>query len=137
MNLIEQLKNNEKPFGLNTKEEQEGFGEAGKGNCLVVFGGTWSDGRSFADAAFDPDYTYRIKPDYQPEPEVEKCRVDPETLTYSRKWSPGYVCLHEALSDPDFMYFEYDSGYCSILPRIKGKPVATIPKYVVFRKATE
>ncbi len=139
MNLIEQLKNNEKPFVLNTKAEQECFEKAGPENCVILYGDRWQTTRHFSD----PDHTYRIKPDYQPEPrETEKCEVfhSKNRLYYQRDTLARL--LHEALSDPDFMYFEYEDGYQIgdyTAPRRSGgqnKP-ADIPKCVVFRKATK
>ena len=66
MSIIKQLKENKIAFGLMTQEMQDKAREIGVDNFeRMWFGGfTWreSDG-------FDPDYTYRLKPDYTEEPE--------------------------------------------------------------------
>jgi len=72
MDLIEKLKHNEKPFGLNSPEEQECFEKVGKRNCEEYSGREW--GRVMS--VFFNSHTYRIKPDYQPEPQVEKAEIE-------------------------------------------------------------
>lgn len=143
MNLIEKLKNNEKPYGLNTKEERGCFEKVGRANCLYLQPDiTWKSIDCIGGSkTFHKKDVYCIKLDYQPEPGVEKCEVDrknPYRLRYKRK-ERVWVFLHEAFSDPDFMYFEFEDGFKSLGPRLttecsRDEP-APVPKYVVFRKA--
>ena len=108
MSLIEQLKHNEKPYAL----------------CA-----------NFRHCE------YYVKPDYRPEPQTERCLVEPAVggLRYRKTdWRGGHKYLHEALSDPDFMCFEYENGNQCTSPRNGyagvGKP-APIPKWVLFKRS--
>ena len=71
--LIEKLKdkNYVRAFGL-MEETLPGsmncFKKVGKKNCLCFHGGQWGDPNNSNDC-FNYQYTYAIKPDYQPEPE--------------------------------------------------------------------
>lgn len=71
--LIKKLKQNEKPFGLLNKEEQEYLKEVGRNNCLFFNGNKWInlDRGTF----FILDNTYRIKSDYNPEPEYTDYKI--------------------------------------------------------------
>lgn len=83
--------------------------------------------------------------------EIERCRVriDQGTLIYRRKSVyDHHLCerdapLHEALSDPDFICFEWADGDTWTWPRQTNpketdshnpKLVADVPEYVLFRK---
>jgi hypothetical protein len=59
--IIKRLKCNEKPFGLNSKEERDVFVQIGVKSCLVLnYYNEWQDTESFLNFK-----TYRIKPNYQ------------------------------------------------------------------------
>lgn len=132
MSLIEQLKHNEKPYGLNSKKEQECFEEVGRENCLVYCFGNFEK----ITADFNTDLTYRIKPDYQPSPQMERCEVSVGLKGIFYQRNDYYKDLHEAFSSPDLMYFEYEDGEKTIFPRSKiGDEPALIPKYVVFKRS--
>ncbi len=66
MNLIEKLKdiNYVRAYGLMKPEEQEFYNKVGVSNCLTYMGGEWMSAFSIKH-----DYTYCIKPSYNPEPE--------------------------------------------------------------------
>jgi len=64
--LIEKLKHNEKPFGLLSEEEQECLKKVGYKNCQIFDEEGWKDKKG---SKFYSSSTYRIKPDYNPEPE--------------------------------------------------------------------
>jgi len=79
--LIEALKNNEKPFGLLSKPEQEclrKINELCSIECYQDSGG-WSIGNGEGFVQIDNAYcrhcVYRIKADYNPEPEIVECKV--------------------------------------------------------------
>ena len=81
--LIERLKSNEKPFGLLSKEEQECFNEIGMKNCEIYRYSKWNQA---VHNIFHTDSTYRIKPDYQPEPEYDDLEIkEYEFIYYPRK----------------------------------------------------
>jgi len=75
--LINKLKdkNYVRAFGLMTPEEQECFNEIGMKNCEIYRYSKWNQA---VHNIFHTDSTYRIKPDYQPEPEF----VDLEIVEY-------------------------------------------------------
>ena len=84
--LIEALKKNEKPFGRLSSEER-GFVNYLLGSnpeCFLYF-----DGSNFMErestCSFDTQKAYRIKADYNPEPEIVECKV------YADKDNPGWV----------------------------------------------
>lgn len=140
MSLIEKLKHNEKPYGLNSKEEQECFEKTGLENCQIQadYSIKWFDCKQIGIEHFGTAGKFRIKPDYQPEPQTEKCEVKAlaEGIFYER----DRYCrkIHEALSDPDFSQFlDKDGNPMKIrgdydLHCNHGKP-APIPKWVVFK----
>lgn len=70
IDLIEKMKYNRVPFGLLAEEEQDVLREVGKSNCLVYE--PWRGG--FTEPGHNSRWvlssTYRLKPDYQPEPEI-------------------------------------------------------------------
>jgi hypothetical protein len=132
--LIEKLKDNKVCFGLLSEQEQECFKKVGKSNCQLMgiqnlwepaLSGEWSFG-----------LTYRIKPDYQPEPKEKKLLVK----NHSNNWlMADGECLTGFLNRPDFIAFEYEDGSKSIFPRKNAfylwtRPPADIPKYVILRE---
>ena len=122
---IEKLKNNEKPFGLLTPEEQECFRKVSKGNCLYVSDMMKKWYQAPLAGEFCYGCTYRIKPDYQPEPEF----VDLEIILLKKRGKLGcsidnyWHDLHELPSLPNFVGFkrDYDKGcflYLSNVARV-------------------
>ena len=69
--MIEKLKDKDyvRAFGLMSPEERECLKKVGKENCLCFHGGQWGDPYR-SNACFNYQFTYAIKPDYKPEPEV-------------------------------------------------------------------
>ena len=86
-NLIEQLKKNEKPFGLMSEEMQVKIKKIGKENCeYYSTTNMWFEGIRIS--GFYNENTYRLRPDYAEKPEIEECEItlNPE----SNIW--GYKC---------------------------------------------
>jgi len=144
--IVERLKKNEKAFAFLTQEERDCLAEASKSQKIRhLYGdGCWSEcfSHNFANVSL----IYRISPDYQEEPGIEKCEVEPlkcldGKLGYGRE---NYTFeLTDALNDPDFIGFEYASGGTSSASRLtefdkdcmrKGVP-ADRPKYVLFKRS--
>lgn len=105
--LINELKKNERPFGLLSKEEQECLRSIPKLLCYQSTG-NWLE--------IKPEYfietTYCIPPDYQPEPEFVKTKIElsksiPQKLVI---YYYGERLLHEITSMPDFDHFELQHG---------------------------
>ena len=118
--LIEKLKKNKTVFGLMSSEERECFKKVGKKNCLCFHGGQWG-GPNNSNDCFNYQFTYAIKPDYQPEPEF----VDLEIVrhaegTVEQTWWLGvwadkraelphaFTHLHCLPSLPNFEGFWHD-----------------------------
>ena len=80
MTIIEQLKKNEKPFGLMSEEMQEKAVELGFHGNFQLYSGYGSDG-GFGAIIDNPKYgynrklTYRLRPDYAEEPEIVECEI--------------------------------------------------------------
>jgi hypothetical protein len=116
MDIIEQLKNNEKPFGLMSKEMQAKAKEIGACEFNFFVGqhsGNWDTLNK--DDMLRWYRTYRLRPDYKEEPEMAKCKVILD--------SGGYLCcafegfdedacqrLSECQDNPDFIGFLYEDG---------------------------
>jgi hypothetical protein len=82
--IIQALKENEKPFGLMDKELQEKAKNIKRGNfqCYQTIAGVWKDSYVMTGDAgtdFDLVFTYRLRPDYQEEPE----RIELEIHTHA------------------------------------------------------
>lgn len=138
--LTKKLMKNEKVFSRLTSKEQACFKKAGKENC-VFWGDAIDKWRVSICDNFQPGVVYRIKRDYEPEPEIERCEVfvrdeiSTERLCYQRS---GCVTrsLTEALNDPDFIH-PLDKDGIIVPLRIflstdKSKP-APWPKELLFR----
>ena len=67
-NIIQQLKDNEKPFGLMSEEMQAKALEIGKSFFLFWDGDKWV--ASGLCAVFGDEYTYRLRDTYEDEPEI-------------------------------------------------------------------
>lgn len=73
MDIIEALKQNEKPFGLMSAEMQAKAEEIKLVNFLRRFGGTWYPAKT---DFFGTDLTYCLHPDYTEEPKIEKVGLE-------------------------------------------------------------
>ena len=82
--LIEKLKNKNyvRAFGLMTPEEQECLISVGKINCMWYSMHKWQDASD--TSGFFDDFTYAIKPDYQPEPEPQNELIGKTVIVYDR-----------------------------------------------------
>ena len=114
--LIEKLKDKDyvRVFGLMKPKEQECLKKVGKTNSLWFSGANWhncADPFTWGRAA-----TYRIRPDYQPEPEYEDKEITRQGnwLGITRPWAGDYsrfpfdfTHLHCLPNLPNFRYFWY------------------------------
>jgi hypothetical protein len=141
---IDELKRNEKPFGLLSEELREAMGEAYTAGANIDYY-TGEDTWTRTDLPVWVGTTvYRISPDWQPEKdEVERCEVHVENreLVYCRDGQLPMV-LTDALNDPEFIAYEDKDGVYFEEPRsFIGKGVrpadtpADIPSAVLFRRA--
>ena len=136
--MIKELQENEKPICLMNKELREfmfsiKFSDF---NCLQSTSTPnkpkWARmTEDHWEKSIEGDCVLRLRSDYQPEPEVIKCEVYLSThpshlnqLVYSKDGEAENY-LYEAISDPNFIGYEYVGG------SVEGKP-AQHPKYVLF-----
>ena len=132
--MIEKLKQNKVCFGLLSKEEQECFENVGLDNC-ESYGEErrWWDGKGVG--GFFPEYTYRIKADYQEKPKEKKIEVEIGRcgcIVANNRLLIAYLLW------PNFIAFEYKDGVKSLNPRRQAfeewsKP-ALIPKFVIVKE---
>ena len=138
--LIEQMKKNRAPNYLLTTTEYECLQKAGVDNIQKAS----VDMECWADIAGCPWYgngadSYRIKSDYQSEPETERCivfgEVDYGRLVYTRDGDRTRE-LTEALNDPDYIRCEDKDGNPMPLKvqRLNTNERAKTPKCVLFAK---
>ncbi len=131
--LIQALKDNEKAFGLMSEEMQAKAREIGKGEFEKWgYGGDWhgyaADGTAVR-TPFDRNQTYRLRPDYQEEAEVEKCEVKLKdtVLQFTKKdKSHHWFGIHAAVNFPDFIGYLYEKDEDG------DNVVSAIPRFYKF-----
>ena len=75
---IQALKDNEKPFGLMDKELQglvKEFWDSSYLQTVRELTGTWADISSYTNDSPILNITYRLRPDYEEEPEIERANL--------------------------------------------------------------
>lgn len=120
--LIEKLKQNLKPFGFNTKEEQRVFYRVGYDNCECYCQQSVNPVQWSKVYAFAAEFTYRIKPDYQSEPEYVDLEIVKRISTIGCsafallgcEYAGIFIPLHYLLSLPNFVCFKYAEGTARI-----------------------
>ncbi len=117
-NIIQQLKDNEKPFGLMSVEMQEKARAIGIRRMFDFYGhrGDWIP---TCGDLFHENSTYRLRSDYAEEPEIEERLIMPA--------GAGLVCcssvvgvenllVSECVNDPDFIGFKFKDGTVAAMP---------------------
>ena len=111
-NIIQQLKDNEKPFGLMSKEMKAKAVSMGFHSNFRVYSG-YGDCGGFGNIIDSPKYgynpklTYRLRSDYAEEPEIEERLIMPAGATmsspgkYRAKPVDGGEMVHGFLAAPD------------------------------------
>ena len=111
MNIIQQLKDNEKPFGLMSEEMQAKMDEIGIEN--FIHGKEWC--------------VYVLRPDYAEEPEIVECEIilNPESNIWGYKcpYSGDPINADYAHSCPGFRLtgFKFADGKIRSLPIMYSK----------------
>ncbi len=111
MNVIEQLKDNEKPFGLMSEEMQAKAREIGTEEFSIWRVREWGTPGS---KVFDGMYTYRLRSDYAEEQEIVECEIYAKGTLFYRDPNGIQRKLSEATMWPDFIGFKFKDG--KILP---------------------
>ena len=156
--LIEALKDNEKPFGLMSEEMQAKMEEIGYEYCECYENTEkyeWGPLIQFNEYNFGQEYTYRLRPNYEENPEIVECEVkekDGDLWAFTESGLPR-VSIERALRKPDFIGFKYEDGTidthariykgidgvnwtsCKTMDKLKNATVLT-PTHVLFRSTT-
>jgi hypothetical protein len=110
--IIKKLKENERPFGLMDDDMRKCATQIGEDPADMTKFQWWNPNAGWRDNTevnFLEGHAYRLRPDYAEEPEVVECRV--EEHNEQIKFGPrngGWVRLHKAVTDPDFIGFKYE-----------------------------
>ncbi len=115
--IIQQLKDNEKPFGLMSEEMQAKMRDV-DATAFQRFSardnGTWCD-HDMTDRVFLYDVPYRLRPDYEDEPEIVECEIYQQSNDVYYNYH-GMCHLNGAFGDPDFIGFKYENGQVEFSP---------------------
>lgn len=107
MDILKQLKENERPFGLMSEEMQEKAKEIGQSEFeMYMKTNEWlqcGDKNNFPQPIVN-DQTYHLPPDYEEE-SVVRVPIEEE---HGQLMYRGKAQIHKAVSDPDFIGFEVD-----------------------------
>ena len=113
-NIIQQLKDNEKPYGLMSEEMQAKAREIGKEKFRVYqySAGGFKQLTGNFNADFAGDATYCLRPDYEDEPEIVECEIREKSegeLRYNYNGdSDIWIAIARACNDPDFIGFKFE-----------------------------
>ena len=113
-NVIKQLKDNERPFGLMSTEMQDKASEIGKRDFQFYqysAGGFKAIAGQY-DAGFVGDVTYRLRPDYEDEPEIVECEIfeDSNCLGFDGCKGIQGTEIANAVNHPDNIGFKFEDG---------------------------
>ena len=132
---IQALKENKEAFGLMSEEMQEAAREIGREDFLA-----YCDIASFESVKvapedhFDMSTAYRLRPDYEPELEYEKCEITVIEDELCYKTSVNSFPIDIAPRYPDFSHFETDTGNKHSIEDIAGIIRQGHKCYAVFVK---
>ncbi len=119
-NLIQQLKDNEKPFGLMSEEMQEKAKGIGQPEFeMYMKNDTWMVCGSYNNFTLKKvtDQTYRLRSGYEDEPEIEECEIIGTRYSIKHLNGTGTITsLSEAINDPRFIGFKFESGQVELSP---------------------
>lgn len=113
MNIIQQLKDNEKPFGLMSEEMQEKAREVGQPEFeMYMKDDTWMrcGGCNNFHSPKITDQTYRLRPDFAEEPEIVECEIYVTHRQLMYMGQSGPTGIHKACKDPDHIGFKFEDG---------------------------
>ena len=122
MNLIQELKDNKRPFGLMSDDPQKLAEMQATAKSIGRQEFQWysDDGFEFGSSPiFYQGNTYRLRPDYGDVPEIEECGIRVDScgdLTYKR--IGGIYDIDTAFRNPDCIGFKFSDGI------IRGASVA-------------
>ena len=129
MTIIDQLKQNEKPFGLMSEEMQaKARGIGITDNFRQFVGPGWGGIYKATGLCFNPKTAYQLRADYEDEPEIVECEIYTQKDSVSgwmqRRYMDAFgnsLLLSSAINNPDFIGFKFDDG--------KMYPISTVYKF--------
>ena len=107
-NLIQQLKDNEKPFGLMSEEMQVKALAVGKKEFRFYGMNGWETPAS--DDNFSSHNVFRLRPDYEDEPEIVEYEIYENANTTLCYDCSGEWPVTDAPQCPDFIGFKFEDG---------------------------
>jgi hypothetical protein len=119
--LIQALKENEKPFGLMSGKMRARARVIGELEFECYENSEkfeWGKLAIFDEYNFSQELTYRLRPDYVEKPKVVEIPVRIYQGSLHYQGIAGMRALASAPNYADFLGFKYDSGCVSPLPRI-------------------
>jgi len=114
-NVIQQLKKNEKPFGLMSEEMQVKAREIGQPEFeMYMKDDTWmtcGHCNNFGSKKVT-DQTYHLRPDYEEEPEIVECEIfeDSNCLGFDGCKGIQGTEIANAVNHPDNIGFKFEDG---------------------------
>ena len=131
MNIIEQLKKNEKPFGLMSEEMQEKAKAIGPVDFLILsivgIAINWPKWNPFCGGDFVYKETYRLRADYEDEPEIVECEIfeDSNCLGFDGCKGIQGTEIANAVNHPGFIGFKFEDGTLRTTPIYYQRPTHT------------
>ena len=119
-NLIQQLKDNEKPFGLMSEEMQVKANEIGCTEFDYYGTNVWE---SYPSGDFYNDQACRLRADYEDEPEIVECEIRCNDSVGKFYFDGLNMCpLSPVFNRPDFIGLNVDGRIFGCLYRNKKDP---------------
>ncbi len=122
-NVIQQLKDNEKPFKY-WSEEMQAEAKGLPWKCFQVWG--YVEGKEKwimpASDTFSKSYTYRLRPDYAEKPEIVEIAIKQVGLSLTFLKDDNLRPVHAAPEYPDFIGFKAHGWIWGCLYRNKKDP---------------
>lgn len=124
MTIIEQLKANEKPFGLMTNEMQREMVRHKLKGHRQVYSGSSEWEMHDPDTSLNTDDTYRLRADYTEQPEIVECEI----YTKDSSTQGVYIKVYDFGHQKGLGLGQYPDGYKRIGFKfadgtVMGKPV--------------
>ncbi len=110
--LIQQLKDNEKPFGLMSAEMKRKMRSLDTEHLQIYQVGDWFDLDQPLDRIQDLlQYTFSLRPDKVEQPEIVECEIRCNDSVGRFYFDGLNMCpLSQVFNDPDFIGFKFKDG---------------------------